>query len=244
MAESSDLTRRDIAKVAGAAAVATAVTKLQGAPAIRTAKAATNAVQFGMIGTGSRGTYLLKHMTAIDSGRCVALCDIDATNLGHGKDTIGGNPALYKDYRELLADKNVEAVFVTVPLFLHFPITRDALQAGKNVFCEKSMVFKPEEVHQLRALAEERPKQVLQVGLQRRYSHLYQAARQMIEKGLLGEVTHVYAQWNRNPGWRMKGSANNPADRLKTWRLFREYSGGLVAELASHRWMSPTGCWV
>ncbi len=235
MADSSDLTRRDVVKIAGAAAVASAATRLQGAPAIRTAKAATNAVQFGMVGTGSRGTYLLKHMKSIDSGRCVALCDIDETNLGHGKDTIGGNPKLFKDYRELLAQKDVEAVFVTVPLFVHFPITRDALLAGKNVFCEKSMVFKPEEVHQLRALAEEHSKQVLQVGLQRRYSHMYQAARQMIENGLLGEVTHVYAQWNRNPGWRMKGDPKNPADRLKTWRLFREYSGGLVAELASHQ---------
>jgi predicted dehydrogenase len=222
-------------KIAGAAAVATAASKLSAAPALRTVHAANNQVQFGMVGTGSRGTYLLKHLTSIDSGRCVALCDIDSTNLQHGVDTIGNKPKTYKDYRELLADKDVEAVFVTVPLYVHFPITRDALLAGKHVFCEKSMVFKPEELHQLRALSEEHNKQVLQVGLQRRYSHLYQAARQMIEKGLIGEVTHVHAQWHRNPGWRMKGDPNNPEDRKKIWRLFREYSGGLVAELASHQ---------
>ena len=61
-------------------------------------------------------------------------------------------------------------MFVTTPLFVHFRITSDALQAGKHVFCEKCLVFKPEEVHALRALVAEHPKQILQTGLQRRYS--------------------------------------------------------------------------
>lgn len=122
-------------------------------------------------------------------------------------------------------------MFVVVPLFLHFPITKDAISAGKHVFCEKSLVHRPEEVHELRALMEEHPKQILQVGLQRRYSRMYQAARAMIDKGMLGEVTHVHAQWHRNPGWKMKPEAG----KLGNWRLFREYSGGLVGELASHQ---------
>ncbi|MBM3775705.1 MAG: Gfo/Idh/MocA family oxidoreductase, partial [Acidobacteria bacterium] len=116
---------------------------------------------------------------------------------------------------------------------MHFPVMRDALVAGKHVFCEKSLVFKPEEVHALRALAGERPKQVLQVGLQRRYSSFYQTARQMIEQGVIGEVTHIDAQWHRNPGWTMKPNPARP--REANWRLFREYSGGLTAELASHQ---------
>jgi predicted dehydrogenase len=229
MAESKDMTRREAVKVAGAATIAT-VAAAQG-PFIRTARAATNAVQFGMVGTGSRGAYLLKHLKGIDSGRCVAICDIKDDALDKATQTIGGSPKRYKDWRELLADKNVEAVFVTTPLFLHFPVTKDALEAGKNVFCEKSMVFKPEEVHALRALAAARPKQTLQVGLQRRYSEMYQAARQMIEKGVLGEVTYVQAQWHRNPGWKMKPELGE----LGNWRLFRKYSGGLIAELASHQ---------
>ena len=91
-------------------------------------------------------------------------------------------------------------------------------------------MFRPEEVHALRALVEARPKQVLQTGLQRRYSAMYQAARAMIEKGMLGEVTYVQAQWHRNPGWKMK-----PGGEMANWRLYRKYSGGLVAELASHQ---------
>ena len=102
-------------------------------------------------------------------------------------------------YRELLAQKDVEAVFVTTPLFLHFPITKDALLAGKNVFCEKSLVFRPEEVAALRALKAEHANQVLQTGLQRRYSHFYQMAKDMVDKGVLGNVAAIHCQWHQYP---------------------------------------------
>ena len=91
----------------------------------------------------------------------------------------------------------------------------------------------------LRKLVNERPKQVLQVGLQRRYSKFYQTARQMVEKGLLGDVTNVYAQWHRNlinvpsATWTMK--KNDPRGEEGNWRLLSKFSGGLVAELGSHQ---------
>src|SRR3974390_2042541 len=137
---------------------AAAVSRIDGFPGIRTVKAANDQVQFGMIGTGSRGSYLLKHLAQIDNGRCVALCDINKDALDRGVKTIGTNPKTFKDYRELLAQKDVEAVFVTTPLFMHYPVTTDALQAGKHVFCEKALVFKPQEVHGLRDLAAQHPK--------------------------------------------------------------------------------------
>lgn len=93
MAESNDLTRRDAVKIAGAATALAAVEKIVGAPAIQTVKAANNQVQYGMIGTGSRGSYLLKHLKGIDGGRCVAVCDVNQTNLDRGAETIGNNPA-------------------------------------------------------------------------------------------------------------------------------------------------------
>jgi predicted dehydrogenase len=219
-------TRRDAVKVGVAAAVAAG-------PFIQKVKAANDQVQYGFIGTGSRGDYLLGHLAKMDSGRCVALCDIKQAAMDKAAKTIGSNPQKFADYRELLAMKNLDAVLIAVPLFEHFRVTKDALLAGKHVFCEKSLVFKPEEVHGLRALAKERPKQIIQVGLQRRYSKFYQSVREMVEKGLLGEVKHVYAQWHRNPGWTMKGDPKT--NRLANWRLFKEYSGGLPAELASHQ---------
>jgi len=118
---------------------------------------------------------------------------------------------------------------------MHFPVMKDALLAGKHVFCEKSLVFKPEEITELRALSSQRPKQVIQVGLQRRYSEFYQAVKSMVDKGVLGNVTHMFAQWNRNPGWKMKPMPNLADQMMANWRLYRQYSGGLAAELASHQ---------
>ncbi|MGC8793371.1 MAG: Gfo/Idh/MocA family protein [Bryobacteraceae bacterium] len=233
MAESPNLNRRDFVKAAGVAAAA--VTRLEGAPAIQTVKAANNVVQYGVIGTGGRGQYLIRHMNTLDGCRCVAVCDIYQPNLEAAIKASRDKPKGYLDYRELLARTDVDAVIIAVPLYLHFPITRDALLAGKHVFCEKSLVFKPEEVHAMRALVKEHPKQVLQVGLQRRYSKFYQTAKQMIDKGMLGKVTHIYAQWHRNPGWRMRPAPDPKRQREWNWRLFREFSGGLTAELGSHQ---------
>src|SRR5215831_9894349 len=75
MALDQDVSRRDVLKTAGAVTAAAAV--ITSAPAIQKVRAANDQVQFGMIGTGSRGSYLLKHLKGIDNGRCVALCDID-----------------------------------------------------------------------------------------------------------------------------------------------------------------------
>jgi len=226
MPENTNPTRRDVVKAATVATAAAAVAELQGAPAILKVRAASDQMKFGVIGVGGRGGYLLKHLTKVDNGHCAAVCDLDDGKLDKAAATIGTSPAKYKDYRELLSDKNVEAVIIAVPLFEHFQVTKDTLQAGKHTFCEKSLVFKPEEVHALRSLAAQYPKQVLQVGLQRRYSKFYQLAKELVDKGVLGEVTHIEAMWHRNPGWVMNGF---------NWRLYREYSGGLAAELASHQ---------
>jgi predicted dehydrogenase len=121
---------------------------------------------------------------------------------------------------------------------MHFPVTKDALLAGKHVFCEKSLVFKPEEIFELRKLVGERPKQILQVGLQRRYSKYYQTAKQMVDKGILGQVTHAYGQWHRNTFSKDPWNKVPPPDRSEratNWRKYREYSGGLTAELGSHQ---------
>lgn len=230
MAENNELSRRDLLKAAGAVSAV--------APFIQTAHAEGDAVRYGMIGTGSRGTYLLKHLKNINAGKCVALCDINPEHLKNGVTTIGGNPRTYTDYHELLAQKDIDAVFVITPLFVHFPLTRDALLAGKHVFCEKCLVFKPEEVHALTALTEEHPKQILQTGLQRRYSAFYQMVKDMVDKKVLGDVHHIHAQWHRNminkPSrlWTMKPGGEKNIDN---WRVYRSMSGGLTAELTSHQ---------
>ena len=228
---STTTTRRDAVKIAGAGLAAVAATKFGQAPSV--VHGANEQYKFALIGIGGRGSYLLKHLNKVDNGKCIAICDVREEALKKGLETYTLNtPVTAKDYREVLSNKDVDAVIIAVPLWKHFEITKAALEAGKHVFCEKSLVFTPSEVHALRALVKDRPKQVMQVGLQRRYSKFYQTAKQMIDTGLLGDVTHIHAQWHRNPGWTMKPGGK---ENILNWRLYKEFSGGLTAELASHQ---------
>ena len=229
---STQLDRRAFAKTAAAVGVAAAATS--SAPFVRKAKASDQVVNYGMIGPGSRGRRLLeRHLVHMDHGKCIALCDIYEKNLNRALEVFEDQPRAYTDYNELLQQDDIDAVFITVPLFLHFPVMKAALEAGKHVFCEKSLVFTPEEVHALRALHEAHPELTIQVGLQRRYSLLYQRAKQLIDAGAIGDITHIQAQWHRNTNWRRK--ASEEFEDQFNWRLYRRYSGGLSAELMSHQ---------
>src|SRR5215472_6331983 len=124
MSDNSNPTRRDVVKAAGIVTAAAV-----GAPAILKVHAATDQMKYGVIGLGGRGSYLLKHLKKIDNGRCAAICDLDDAKMDKASALIGTSPAKYKDYRELLSDKNVEAVIIAVPLFEHYEVTKDTLQA-------------------------------------------------------------------------------------------------------------------
>ena len=103
MAQNEDLTRRDVIKIAGGAGVAAAAVTTAariGGPAVLKARAASNQIKYGMIGTGSRGTYLLGHLAKVDNGHCAALCDLDQESLDKAATVIGTNPKKYKDYRD------------------------------------------------------------------------------------------------------------------------------------------------
>jgi predicted dehydrogenase len=217
---SDGVTRRDASKMVAAVPLA--------APAL--VRAAPEQVVFGLIGAGAWGQVLLGRANRIASGRCAAVCDIDETNLRQAVAAARDKPQPYRDYRQLLARQDIQAVLVATPHYTHFPLTRDALLAAKHVQCEPPLAFKVEEIQALRDTAS-RAGRIVQVGLQRRYSRFYQTARQMVAKGFLGEVTNIQAQWHR--------SSERPLDRGRpresNWRFFREFSGGLTAELGSHQ---------
>jgi predicted dehydrogenase len=233
MENERDVTRRDFLKTAAAVAAASALPSV-GAPAILANPSPNDVVSYGMIGTGTEGCTLLKFLATIPEGRCIATCDIYPPNLKKGVETIGSNPQTYEDYRKMLERKDLDAVMVVTPLNLHTQMVVDALSAGKHVFVEKTMYFKEDEEDKIRKASEEHPKQALQVGLQRRSSVLYQVAIEMIRKGALGKVMFVRANWHRNSNWR-RPVPDPKLERLINWRMYKEYSGGLLAELASHQ---------
>jgi predicted dehydrogenase len=233
MGNEPDLTRREFLKTAGGVAAASSFAGL-GAPALLTAQSVATPVPYGIIGTGTEGCTLLRFLATIPEGRCIATCDIYPPNLKKGVETIGSNPETYVDYHRMLERKDMDAVLIATPLNLHAQMVVDALNAGKHVFVEKTMYFKEEEGEMISKAMTAHPHLVLQVGLQRRSSVLYQVAAEMVRKGALGKVMFVRAQWHRNSNWR-RPVADPKFERLINWRMYKEYSGGLLAELASHQ---------
>lgn len=233
METEQDVTRRGFLKTAAAVAAVSALPSV-GAPAILANPGPSDAVRYGIIGTGTEGCTLLKFLATIPEGRCVATCDIYPPNLKKGVETIGSNPQTCENYHQLLDRKDLDAVLIATPLDRHARMVIDALDAGKHVFVEKSMFFKEEEGEQIRQAGAAHPKQVLQVGLQRRSSVLYNIAMEMVRKGALGKIMFVRTQWHSNRDWR-RPVPDPKFERLINWRMYREYSGGLMAEFASHQ---------
>lgn len=232
MKDRNEVTRRNFLKIAASVAVVAALPQV--AATSDSARAASNdAVRYGFIGTGTQGCTLLRFLATIPEGRCVATCDIYPPNVKKGIDAIGSNPDTYDDYRRLLDRKDVDAVMIATPLYLHARMTIDALNAGKHVFIEKSMFFKEAEAEQIRQAASAHPKQVLQVGLHRRSGVLFQIAIEMVRKGALGKILLVQSRVTTNGTWR-RPVADAKFERLINWRMYREYSGGLMAEMGSH----------
>ena len=263
------VTRRELMKGAAAGAMGMGAAwfgyeKLEGDP-----------VRVAFIGTGDEGNVLLTEHPA-QAMKIVALADLRPENLarafkGDGNAArIGLNAKLgadaakeiatYADHRALIADKDklgLEAVVIAVPLSQHAPIAQECLDAGLHVLTEKLMAHNITQCKNLIRKAEKVGK-LLAVGHQRHYSILYENANKLVQKGALGDIKFIRAQWHRNnsfPGsdsWQkgrqvaeaMKAGLTDAkaqefgydsVEELVNWRLYNETGGGLMAELGSHQ---------
>ncbi|MFZ5928600.1 MAG: Gfo/Idh/MocA family oxidoreductase [Acidobacteriota bacterium] len=252
---SQELSRRSFARKAAVLA----------APAVLPALGANDQIHMGVIGTGGRGRYLIERSFEGSKGRFTveAVCDTYAGNLAKGKDVVatrsGKTPRGYVDYRELLAEKEIDAVIIATPEHLHHRMLLDALAAGKHVYVEKPLAHTIEECQEImKAVAKSRS--VVQVGTQNRSNSLYQMAKTMISQGLIGDCHYVRAFWYRNAlpngaaAWRYSipedASPENtdwkrflgPAPardfskpRYFQWRLYWDYSSGIATDLMVHQ---------
>lgn len=189
-----------------------------------------------VIGCGDRGNGLMHtirtHMP--DKFEVRGICDTLDFRLEAAKAYVAPGTPATNDYRQLLDDPAITAVFIAVPLHDHFRVAKDAWLAGKDVYLEKTMTFLIDEAFDLVDLVRARPKQTFQVGYQYRASPLYGRVKELIEEGALGNVTQVDCRWDRNNDWR-RPVPDPVYERQVNWRMYREYSGGLVAELLSHQ---------
>jgi predicted dehydrogenase len=224
--------RRNFVKSAGLLAGGALLTNLDAFAA----KAEAGVIKIGVIGCGDRGKGIMQLLNQMpDKFKITAVCDVLDFRLTEARNLSKGEPyRSYTDHRQLLDDKNIDAVVVAVPLNMHYAVAVNVLKAGKHLYLEKTMTYNIPQALDLVKLAKDRPRQVVQIGHQYRYSPLYYRVKEMIAKGYLGDISQIDCRWDRNGNWR-RPVPDPSLERQINWRMYKEYSGGLVAELLSHQ---------
>jgi len=148
-------------------------------------KAPSDELLFGHIGIGGRGSGFIR-----PNETSIALCDIDEERLAKAAKRAGGNPKLYNDYRDLLENKDIDAVFVTSPDHWHGLHTVHACEAGLDVYCEKPAC---KSIAEGRAMMEaaHRYARVVQIGSQGRSQEGAYHGKKYIVNGQIGTVKEV-----------------------------------------------------
>ena len=237
--------RHFILQSAGAAAL----------PALAQSRAANDKVQFATIGIGGMGFGDTASAVATPGTQFVAAADIYQGRLDRAKEIYGNSLFTTRDYKEILARKDIDAVIVATPDHWHAQIAIEAMEAGKDVYVEKPMVQQPADGLKVVAAAKKTGR-ILQVGSQRVSSIVYEKARDLFRSGAIGELNLVEANWDRNSAigawqysiptdaspqtvdWdRFLGAApKRPFEpiRLFRWRNYQDYGTGVAGDLFVH----------
>lgn len=197
------------------------------------AVAPSDVVGLGIIGPGSRGQELMRHFLRVPGVSVRAVADVYEPRFEQSRRLTKEATPTYTDYRRMLERKDLDAVVVASPLSLHAEHAVAALESGRHVYGEKSMGHTIEHCDRIVA-AVRRTGKHFQVGHQYRYAPWFHEAARRIREGEIGRVMHVYGYWHRNTNWR-RPVPDPKFERLINWRMYREYSGGLAAELGSHQ---------
>ncbi len=249
-----DLPRRDFLKKS------TALAALAGAPALLKAQSPNDRLRVGWIATGSRGQHVMKQMYLLskDSVTVTAVCDTYQGNLNTGKDIVqtnepGHSPKTYVAYRDLLADPNIDVVFISSPEHLHFPMAMEAIKAKKHIYLEKPIAHTIEEGQKI-VEAAEKSDRVIQVGTQNRSNKLYIRAKEMVANGDIGEIHYVRAFWYRNfdpaadaskttpAAWRYVIPSDSDPDNTD-WKRFLEGSDDKSRAFSKERYFQWRNYW-
>ena len=212
-------------------------------------------IRVGCIGMGNMGFGDVKTISTVPGVEFVAVADIYEGRLTNATERCGKQIFTTRDYRELLARPDIDAVIIATPDHWHATQAVDAMKAGKHVYCQKPMVQDPADGHKVIA-AEKSTGKILQVGSQRVSSILYSRLREVIKEGKIGEIRMIEAFYDRNSAlgawqylipydaspttvdWdRFIGAApKRPFEpiRLFRWRNYRDYGTGIAGDLFVH----------
>ncbi len=198
------------------------------------AGAPSDTIRTGVIGAGVRGQQLMDAMSRLPGFHVAAYCDVLPFRLEEARQFADRDAYGTADYRRILDDPSVDAVCIATTFSEHYRVAMDALDAGKHVYCEKTLVKGIDESLALKSRADESPHLIFQTGFQYQSSPLYRRAIELVRNGDIGDVAAIACQWNRNGDWR-RAVPDPRWERQINWRMYREYSSGLVAELSAHQ---------
>jgi len=255
------LDRRDFMKRAGIGAVTAGVTAGIGLTGgASRVLGANDRVRVGLIGAGQQGTYDMKDFALQPEVEIVAVCDVYEPNLQKTLDIAGARAQSYKDFRQVLDRKDIDAVIVGTPDHWHALPTVEACKAGKDVYVEKPICCAIDE-GKVMVDAARKHSRVVQVGTQQRSATHFQEAVKLVQQGYLGKVSFVRT-WNYSNEY-PKGIGNPPdsdapagldwdawlgpapkrafnanrfgvGDRWSTFRYFWDYAGGFMTDWGVH----------
>jgi predicted dehydrogenase len=245
--------REFLQAVAGATAAAPTMLRAQTAPP-RTV-APNDRIRVGIFGVGIRGLADLRSALRVPGVELTAVADVYDGRLTLARELWGNQVFTTRDYREVLARPDLDAVIVATPDHWHMPMAVDAMKAGKDVYVEKPMVQDLDEGPRIIEAARQTGR-IVQVGSQHVSSIVYAKARELFRAGAIGELNLVEAWINRNSSmgawqysippdaspqtidWdRFLGRApKRPFDpvRLFRWRNYRDYGTGIPGDLFVH----------
>ena len=245
--------RRQFLQTSAAATVGIPLLARASAPAKPVS--ANDKIQIALIGSGGMGQNDASSSVATGLTKVVAAADCYDGRLQHMKEQYGSDIFTTKDYREVLARKDIDAVLIGTPDHWHQKITIDALDAKKDVYCEKPMVQHVDDGLPVVA-AQQRSQQILQIGSQRVSSVIYKKAKELFESGAIGDLNMVEAWWDRNSAvgaweytvpldastetcdWtQFQGRAPKKpwnAERFFRWRCYQDYGTGVAGDLFVH----------
>jgi predicted dehydrogenase len=256
MKSSNTFSRREFLKhSAAAAAAAGAVPYFPWTQRAMAQDAASDRLRIGCIGVGSMGTGDAREHARF--GDVLAVCDVDRNHAERARQdgNIGkGKADAYEDYRKVLDRKDIDVVSVVTPDHWHSKICVEALQAGKHVFCQKPLTLTIEENKLIRAACQKHPDKVFFIGTQQRSDRgRFMRAVNMVQKGLLGDVTKITVGINGSPtGGPFPKASPPPHLNWDFWlgqaplvdyiakrchyeyRWWYEYSGGKFTDWGAH----------
>ena len=217
--------------------------------------AASDRVRFGMIGIGMQGSGLLTESIKLPGVECAAASDLYDGRHTLAREIVRADLPVTRRYQDLLANKDIDCIVAAVPDHWHRQVVIDAVNAGKDIYCEKPMSHSPADGAAM-VEAAKKTGRIVQIGSQRVSSLICKKAKEMISQGMLGDMMLVEGWLGRNDpngAWEYPPPTDLSPQTLDwdtwqgtvpqrpfdpnifaRWRCWKEYGTGVAGDLLVH----------